>query len=55
MKLISFLGLLLLGFIISAISLAIVQTQRETGFVEVQENMNTTEIAQLIEDIEKSG
>ncbi len=48
------LGFLLLGFIILAIALAIVQTNRKTGFVKVPENLNKTEIDQLIDQIEKT-
>ncbi len=47
-----FLGLLLFGFFITASVLSMLETSKKTGFVQVQESMNRTEIAQLIENIQ---
>ena len=44
--------MLLHGFIIMAFILSMMETSEETGFVKVQENIDTTEIDGLIKNIE---
>ena len=47
------LGFLLLGLLTTAFVLSMVETSKQTGFVQVQENMNRTEITLLIKNIKE--